>query len=426
MIFLLGILVLAVHAALAATAPWDGSAGLFRALLACATAAAAWPLAAGHRRRGGTPADVAPGWRELLWILLVALAMHALWLPVAPTLSDDVHRYAYEGSLVRAGVSPYAMSPADRAASTPPVDPETAAIGHAELASIYPPLSLVAFACGDALGGTRGQKVVFAASSLLAALFLALWIRRRRLPAAWLALYAWSPLPALEFAGHAHHDALGLALLSAALWCTSLGAASTSAALWAASAATKGANLVTLPAFWRAWPPRARWIGIGGAVLGLLPVLLLSRGEGAGWSAYATHWSHNGLAFGLLQTFLGDGLAARAVLAFLLIVGLWHIGRRKPRLEVAALAASLWALFLSPTYHPWYGGWVLIWAAATGSAPAWLLTQLALFTYALPGGSETPGFAPVPLGIRLLLWIVPALVWLVLRWARTRKERGAP
>ena len=417
MIWLLGALVVAAHAALAATAPWTDSAGLFRALLACAAAGSALPLA--MRSATASPgADPRTG-RQLGWILVVATALHAVWLPVAPTLSDDVYRYAYEGALVRRGESPYAVPPARRAPDAP-LEETRASIGHADLSSIYPPLSLAAFALGDAVGGVRGQKLVFASASLLTAAFLALWLRRRRLPPAWLALYAWSPLPALEYAGHAHHDALGLALLSAALWLAARRTATGSALAWAASVAAKGVAWVTLPAFWRTWPRRARWMAVAVAAAGLAPLLWLSRGDHAGWPAYATRWSHNGVAFGLLEPVLGDGLLVRGVLVACLVAGGLLLHRRTRTREGSALALTTLALFLSPTYHPWYGGWVLVWAAATGSLPAWLLAQGMLFTYALPGGAPTPGFAAVPLAARIVLWGLPLFLW----WAMRRPRAG--
>lgn len=422
---LLGLLAVAVHAALAATAPWTESAGTFRALLACATVAAALPLA---RQRGrARPADGRDAGRGILPILAVAAVLHALWLPVRPSLSDDVYRYAFEGRLLGAGISPYAAAPADSSRSSFHDRDLYPRVGHPHLSTVYPPLSLAAFALGDRLGGVGGQKVVFALASLAAALFLGLWMRRRALDPAWLALFAWSPLPAIEFAGHAHHDALGLALLAAALWALSLPPPRglLSAVAWSAAAASKGASLVTLPAFWRAWPGRARWAAAGGVVLGLAPLALL-WGPQSGGTAYLFHWEHNGLLFGLLRPAVDDGVGLRVGLALLLVAGIAAIDRRRLPLERSALAASTLALFVSPTFHPWYGGWVLLWAVAARSAPAWLLAQLALFTYALPAAAATPGFAPVPMVYRLLLWGIPALLWAGVGWRRRSRAGASP
>ncbi len=406
----LGLLAIAVHAALAWTAPWSGSAGLFRALLLCAAAAAACPALLARRLPAGRSAAV--------FVVAVSAALHALWLPVEPTLSDDVRRYAFEGRLLRHGVSPYDAPPA--AAPRIPGHSERSdpAVGHPELSSVYPPLSLLAFAVADLAGGIRGQKLLFGTASLAVSALLAWSLWRRRLPAARACLYAWSPLPAIEFAGHGHHDSLGLAALALAAVALAERRALAAAVAWGLAAAAKGISLVTLPAFWPEWRGGARAAALLVAAGGLLPLVWLSRGEHSGWLAYAWHWSHNSPPHALLAPWLGDGLLLRGVLAGLLLAGLWGLARLRLGLAAAAGSMTALALFLSPTVHPWYAAWALVWAPLAPSWGLWALGQTVLVTYALPGGQVTPGHGAVPVAWQLAEWGIPLGVALGELWWR--------
>jgi hypothetical protein len=400
----LGLLGLAAHAALAWTAPWRDAAPLYRALVACAAAASA--LAA------LLPAGALTARSASAIVLAVSAAMHAVWIPVVPSLSDDVERYVFEGRLLRRGISPYAAPPAERQRALALATDEAAGPGHPELSTIYPPLSLLAFALGERLGGARGIKLLFGGASLAAAGLVVLWLARRGLSPARAALYAWAPLPALEFAGQGHHDGLGIALLAlAALWLA--GRARASAAVWGLAAAVKGASLVTLPFFWPAWPGRARGIAVGLAALGLLPLVWLSAAEHSGWRAYLLRWSHNAPLYTLLANWLESEWAIRGLLAGLLAAGLWALARARLDLPAGAAAATALALALSPTVHPWYAAWGLLWAPLAGSWALWALAQTVLWCYAPPGGPATPGHAPVPSAWMALEWGIPLGVGLV-------------
>ena len=76
--------------------------------------------------------------------LVAAVLLRVVFLPVTPSLSDDVYRYLWDGQVQRAGTSPYLYAPAD-----PRLDGVQAAAGaglralvnHPRLRTVYPPLA---------------------------------------------------------------------------------------------------------------------------------------------------------------------------------------------------------------------------------------------------------------------------------------------
>jgi hypothetical protein len=410
----LGLLGLLAHAALVFTAPWEDRAFLFLSLAGSAAAVAGVTALLARQLPGGRAA--------ILWVTTISLVMHALWIARPPVLSEDVYRYSFEGRLLRAGVSPYDHAPIDermREFRDPVVWPR---IGHKELSTVYPPLSLVAFAAGDALGGVNGQRVLFGLASVLTGLLLLLTLRRDGKPPLRAAAYAWAPLPALEYAGAGHHDSLGILLLVAALAWSTAHAPLRGALAWALSAGVKGLAAVTLPAFWRHWSWRSRILSLVVGVALVVPLALLSRGDHSGTWAYAGRWQHNDLAFTALERLLNSGDAARiAALVAVAVIAL-AAGRARIPPVAAALVCLSAALFFSPTLHPWYAGWVLALAPLVPSAGAWALGQTVLVSYALPGVQETPGFATVPIPWRVFQWGVPLLLAGFEVWRRIRSR----
>jgi hypothetical protein len=419
----LGALAIAAQTALVLTSPWEGEAHLFLVLIASSAAVAGVTAITARRLPGSRGAA--------LWILAVALATHAVWLSEPPRLSDDVYRYAFEGKLLRSGYSPYDHAPLDDAVAHLRDEKIWPHIGHKELSSVYPPLSLVAFAVADIWGGVDGQRLLFGGASLLTVLLLMIALRQSGQPISRAAAYGWAPLPAIEFAGSGHHDSLGILLLIAAVGWTAAGRQGRGAVSWALATGVKVLPAISLPAFWRHWGWGQRHLALIAATAVTLPLVLLSRADHSGLWAYAQRWRHNDLAFTYLLNLFPDGDTARLV--SLAAVGVVALGLGLARLPLAAavLGSLLAALFFSPTLHPWYAGWALALSPLVPSAGAWLLGQTVLITYALPGVQSTPGFAPVPPGWRAIEWGLPlALMAFELRrwWAgrSAPNEAGEP
>ena len=105
-------------------------------------AATALKLARGSPRHSGTARAV---------VLLFALAFRASLAFVPASLSDDLHRYVWDGRVQAAGINPYRYAPADDRLRFLR-DEGWKAINHREIQTIYPPASEWIFLAAAAAG----------------------------------------------------------------------------------------------------------------------------------------------------------------------------------------------------------------------------------------------------------------------------------
>lgn len=271
-------------------------------------AAACLPLAVRVLRRPGT---------TLATLLGVAALLRVLALPLAPTLSDDVFRYLWDGRVAQAGENPYALAPADGRLA-PLRDDLWRDLPHKDVPTVYPPAALAAFSIATLAPGSGADLpawkllltlVDLAGCWLLARLALVLGLPLERV--AW---YAWNPLVVLETSGMGHVDALGVAAAIGAVLALahhhlraptrermSPAASARRLPIAAGVAAALGVlaklvPLVALPAW--GWVARRR-LSFAAACLGLLvvaglPVLLATGGVPPGLVTYGVSWEFNG------------------------------------------------------------------------------------------------------------------------------------
>ncbi len=160
-------------------------------------------------------------------IAAVAVFGRGVLLLAPPTLSDDVYRYVWDGRVQAAGLSPYAYPPgaAQVIALHPPGDPIWPRINRKDAITIYPPGAEVFYAAVYRLGpdSVAAMKAALVAVDLASCLVLGVLLSRLGLPVTRVLIYAWAPLPIVEFGGSGHVEALEvlctlLALLAAVSW----------------------------------------------------------------------------------------------------------------------------------------------------------------------------------------------------------------
>lgn len=325
---------------------------------------------------------------KLLWspsvILAVAFLLRLMFLFAPPQLSDDIHRYLWDGSNLIRSTNPYTAAPA---ASSPP--PELAAIhsriNHPQHVTIYPPAAQLVFAGGAALGGTvTALKALLVLIDMGLSALLIMLLKRIELPAWRAVLYAWNPLPVLEIAGSGHVDGAGLTMLMGAFCLLLTGrknASSTvplrwpfllSGALLACAGLVKLFPFVLAPVLYMMVPAGRRmhfatgFIGILAALL--LPFMPHLVNMTASLDAYARNWEFAGFAFNTLRTMTGSGTTARLLLSsgFLLVAvaiilrlagsinrATTLVAKQRHALE-ACYAIAMALLLLTPTLQPWY------------------------------------------------------------------------
>jgi len=376
-------------------------------------------------------------------ILVLGLIFRLILLPTAPSLSDDVYRYVWDGRVQAAGINPYLYAPDAAELAHLRDDRIHPRINHPHIPTVYPPAAQLLFlVCGLVSESVLFYKLVFVLLDLSAAWSIRAVLRRRGLPAGRILLYLWNPLLVVEIAGSGHVDILGVALLSASLAAVTSGSRSKAILALALSFLAKLLPVALLPSWW-AWacarraqasePRRRPSLGVlrvlwpVGLFLGLValaygPFVSAGRSLFTGLTAYARHWEFNGLGYSVVKWLLGDSgqvarwVSAAGLSAAALCVAVFRV--HPLRAGFLLVGTIIW---LIPTLHPWYVLWVLPFAVVWRSWPWMAFTGLTALSYVVLSGYVQTGIWQEP------WWLWPAqaggfgLVWV---WGRVWDRRN--
>ena len=369
-------------------------------------------------------------WREttrgaLLIVLVAAAVFRLTLLPLPTSLSDDLHRYQWEGQVQLAGRNPYLVTPSDPelAGLRPPVYDR---LPGKELPTAYGPavellLRLAAYA--DSLPAFKLLSVLFDFGCLLLLVWL---LRLRGEPPVRALVYAWCPLVVLEFAGSGHNDSIPVFFLLLACALSLRASAASGAALAAATLSKWFAGLLA-PIFFRHAAAQQRSAGwkwllvfIATGVLLCLPYAAAGGGLFAGLFGYAAGWRNNASLFALVAGAMGSDAAAQAVaLAVMggLVLG-FTLRATEPLRAAPVLLAAL--LLVTPSVFPWYLTWFIPFLCFFPSAGLLAWTATVLLSYHVLIDFTARGVWEYRTE---LLWLEYAPVYALLLWAGWRARR---
>ena len=361
------------------------------------------------------------------WIWAAALLFRVTVLPLDPSLSEDTARYRWQGMVQHAGGDPYLALPQD-AEWESLRDSTWSRVAAKDKPSAYGPvleqLNLWTYRCVQLWESEPWRQVwlfkfPFALAELGVGLALMSLLAAAGRPPAWALIYLWSPLAVTEFWIEGHNDALGVALVVAAL-ALSLRGRST----WALVLLT----IATLCKFWPAvlfpflaltrsrdrWHVHWRGLALGGAV-GVALCLLYWRNIAAVLEVlegFTMGWRNNDSLFaGLLWLAGGDMESAAGAgrwILFACVVGLRWLRLPACSGELGAVTA---VLLLSANCFPWYLSWMLPFLAVQPVRPLLLWTVLAPLAYHVVPGYEATGTWEYDASL-VFLEYAPVLAWL--------------
>ncbi|MBT2534279.1 DUF2029 domain-containing protein [Arthrobacter sp. ISL-48] len=315
-----------------------------------------------------------------------------------PRTSNDSARYAWDGIVQKAGISPYSYVPLDETLSSlrppwlfapgssdsagrtvcpgdlfgtesvassgfPSGSPLCTAINRPQVPTIYPPTAEIYFlAVRAAVPDTAGYQPFQLAGlgiSVAVTLMLLRVLSRRRRPAYLAAVWAWSPFVQLEAVNNAHVDVLGGALILAAGMLLVRGRPLRSGVAFGAAMATKLIPVIAAPALLFRRPARfiaaalstfvllyAPYLAAAGTgVLGFLPGYLKEEG----------YSQSSGIRFGLAQLVSAGPWPPVLSAAALTVVALTMLRRTRPGnvWDQQTVMIGITLLIVSPNY-PWY------------------------------------------------------------------------
>ncbi|MFJ8361811.1 glycosyltransferase 87 family protein [Streptomyces sp. NPDC093984] len=357
-------------------------------------------------------------------VLTGSAALALAGLTAQPRTSDDMYRYAWDGRVQAAGISPYAY---------PPAAPELARlrdqwlfptqeackgwglthtssglcvrINRPTVPTIYPPVAEGWYLAVHALSPPDSRHKPLQASGAVLAfgttLALLRVLRRRadpqRAPAR-TALWAWCPAIALEAVNNAHIDTLGALFVVLALGTATTG--SRRGALLGAAIAVKLLPVLALPGALSGQRSPARVLRVVAAAVAAIALAYLPyvTASGADVLGYLPGYLHEEgyepghvRRFALLRLLLPDAAAGLTAALFLALIGLYVWWRGDPaRPWRGALLLTGTALLLFSPGYPWYSLLVIALVAMDGRWE-WLTVTLAGTALYL-AGRLLPGF----------------------------------
>lgn len=300
----------------------------------------------------------------LIWTLAVGFRLTLLFS--APSLSDDIFRYVWDGRVLASGINPYRYAPQSEFLAHLRDDVIYPFINHPELPTIYPPVAQALFWIGKSLlDSVLGVKLLLVGADLaigwLLLKLLVLYQKDQR----GVLIYLWHPLVIVEGAGSGHVDYLGVLGVLAALWAWKMRRDVWAFVFLGGAILTKFLPLIFLPSFVRwsdRWFPsnwRSFFVLPVCVLVGYLPFVLLGGPLWGSLQTYAVHWEFNSPVFWTLRHFLGDGDFARQGVGFVLVCVLgWVTLKRHSPVKACFVLLSCFVL-LTPTLHPWYLVWLI-------------------------------------------------------------------
>ena len=388
-------------------------------------------------------------------IVLVAVAARLAFAMQAPTASDDIYRYVWDGRIQAAGINPYRYVPDDPALTAYRDEAIFPHINRRAVPTIYPPVAQGVFRLVYALypDSVAWTRITFAGFDLVTILALSGLLLRLGLRPERVILYAWHPLLILELGHSGHVDVVAICFLVLALRAR-LGTRPWLAGfLLACATLTKFYAIIALPAL---LDPRHRrdprlplacavtavlaylpFLSVGGKVFGYLGGYVQEEGIASGDRYYLLGlvrrlWSRLPAVPHPLWSGFPDAAQVYSGLLVLAMgaLALWCWLRPLPApCAIPARALLLFSVFIAfttPTY-PWYALLLLPFIPFAGPrllVPALAIVSGAGFLYLQwwwPGvGSWSRALA---YGVGPLLLVLAAIVGLV-RGRHSRPTSG--
>ncbi len=314
----------------------------------------------------------------LLVILGATVVFRLFFLPLSPTLSEDVYRYQWEGRVIRAHLNPYTIYPAMpglRWAQNPEHPIKTGET----TSTLYPPVSEVVFSW---IRTIAGYKRLFTALDLATVVLLLIILSATNRPLQQVLIYAWNPAVLIAFSLSGHNDSLALVTLLGATLSIIGRRGVLSIGFLALSALSKLFPVFLLPVFLK----RSRWsfagIFAGVILLGYLPFLGAGTHLSRGLTDFAAQWEGNDSLFRLFLAAGNSTRQAQLVAGVFLLFLIAYVLKTRMDIVQASLVVLAGLLLLSSNAFPWYFTWIAPLLCFCPSPALLLLTITCVLGYA--------------------------------------------
>lgn len=320
-------------------------------------------------------------WIELSAILLGALIFRVMLLPLEPGLSRDAWRYLWDARVIVHGYSPYVYAPGNKVLQ-PLWNILFQNSRYRNAPTEYPPAAEAIYVISYFLDSQNlfGLKSVFIVLDMITCAALAWLLARRGLDPRRVLIYAWCPLPIVEFALEGHLDVIVVMFTVLAVLASTTnrpGARALTGFLIALGTLSKFYTIFLLVVLIR----RRDWALLLTCfitiMLGYVPFLMLGHGEAigalfssenlsgtnAGPVQQVLRWVSYGFHLNEANTLSLERLASLLVVGIISLTLFILRQRARISIEAATLVLVSTVLAISPHIFPWYTVGLLPWIA---------------------------------------------------------------
>jgi hypothetical protein len=335
--------------------------------------------------------------KYILAFIIAGLVLRLALVPVHPIGSDDYYRYIWDGKVIASGMNPYRYAPTDTSLASLHSQTLPTKINFGDMKTIYPPLAEILFYVAYKISGESflGIKVLLFVFDLLTMFGILLILRQLNLSPKNLLLYAFCPLPLVQFFVDAHMDGFGIPLLVFAILFYIMDKKLLSYLLIGLSVCVKPLGLILIPIIFfseKKLADRLKVILVPVIVCVILYLPFIFTGSPfQALVTFTQNWTFNGIVFDFLNIFFNDNQKTRMDCAILMMAFYTPVVLIRRDL-LTKIYVSVFLLFIfSPVVHPWYLSWL---AFLLPMQPRWSgivfvglisLTSFTLVTYQLSG-----------------------------------------
>jgi len=298
-----------------------------------------------------------------LLIIALGIIFRITLLPTSYTTSDDVHRYLWEGKVIVNGYNPYTTPPED-SSLIHLHDDNYEKVTFKHMTAIYPPLSQVVFAVNYLIAENSALflKVIYLLFEVITLIFLLKLLILKGKDPKLILLYAWLPLPIMEYFINAHIDVVGITFLLFFLYYFEKNKINLSSLMLALAFLSKLLALLLLPLIIKKLGIKKALIFysvfIITCIIFYLPFIFGNPDVLGGLFRYLEHWEFNGSVYNLIKMIFSRGDIAHIICGALLTISVLVVSFRYKEFINGVFAVFLLIMIFSTTVYPWYLGWI--------------------------------------------------------------------
>jgi hypothetical protein len=296
-------------------------------------------------------------------IILFGILFRITLIPSALTTSPDVYRYIWEGKVIYNGYNPYLYSP-DAKQLENLRDDVYSKVTFKNMPSIYPPLAQAVFLLSYSVAGNSviGLKFIYLLCEIITMIFLLKLLHYKKINLNYIILYAWLPLPVMEYFVNAHIDAVGIMFLILFLYFLEKDYMLPSALAFTLSFLTKLYPVVLIPLLFKKFKVQRFvyfiLIFLLTSVIFYFPFINGGLSVTDALTRYINKWEFNASFYYLLAAIVPDRETARLICLIFLLVSVGFIAGHYKDFLKGVFGVLLVVIIFSPVVYPWYLGWI--------------------------------------------------------------------